>query len=583
MSRSKFLLVLLTAALIGIAGAQTPVFKPPTLGIVLPGLNANALQAVRNAIAATPANRPTRRLFLQMIVDTRGDRAAMRAAIENANVLPKVQRICHVFGGYSPKAFCVRAVDAINQLAVSPGDQQMINMSLNDLWEQLGGAPTGGDLNTCGGRAALSVTNVMAGPSVGVGTAVLSAGLLGSKRSPPGVQSLTGANAASKVSGCRNAQLARLGAGLGFSNLPGGAGYQQAVANTQAYLQSAAASCRDSGNSLIAAPGSGGSTGTQSRGLGDALSWVAGATSDLASGMQAAGDAMEGCTSKAKCALSIVSAAVGAVSDANDLTGNNSDTAKVVAAVDTALDIAGAAVEVAGAVAAGTATVAAADAVLPAIAVGTAAYTVATPVGNAVANAMDPLYVKAADYINGVDDNPAPSGSATSTTPTKSTTPSATMPSQLGDSRSCADAAAAMQAFVSYCSQPGNSWQSYDCMSVVARLNGCADPGLVLPAPDQESICVGRASEAQKRQTACAQRQKIRDMLAHPGSGGDRNASLSGCPLLTTTTIQLLDAQRRRVCLAANVDDSSNFCDGARASQAVITGPTQPAPPNPRQ
>ncbi len=571
--------VMLSCALllwVGTAAAQIPPRVSTTLRATPAALSAARLQALRNAIAVTPASRPSRKLFLDMIVAANGDKAALRTALENANVVLKPQRLCHVSGAHPGKAFCVPVAEVISDLQVAPTDRAIFNLAMNDLWESLGGSPGGGDINTCGGRGDLSVTNVQAGPGSGGGAlGSMTRGIAtGSRKGSASAQTLSGSAASSKVSACRSAQRAGLGGSMGTRFVPGSPGYRQAVANAQGFLTGFGAACRDGSSSGLVAAAPGG--GTQQMGAGDALAWVAGATADLADAMKTAGEVMSGCESKAGCALSIISAAVGAVADANDLVGNESEAAEAIGAADTVLTVVGGAVEMVAADAAGGAAIVAADVVLPAIAVGVMAYTVYEPVGEAIADVADPLYVAAADYINGVNDpQPAPA-----TGGTKSTTPpakppaaggGATMPSEEG--RSCSAMAAKAARFNDYCSQPGNDWQSYDCMSFVARLNGCADPGLIRPAPGEDYQCSAPRTEQAKAQLECEQRGKLRDLLARRTSG---STSVSGsCSAAGLDFSSFMQQQRAQLCMRVSVEDQGGICSSLRNAQPASRSNTR--------
>ncbi len=509
--------------------------------------------------ASGPA-RPTRQKFIDIFTLHHGDDVAMRRAFENATVPLAVKRICHVFGGHPSRVSCVKTEDLLSELQLSAGDRQLFRMGLNDMWESLGGAPAGGDLTACGGATATSLTSLTptaSGPSTPGGLA----GKTGK------AQTLTGAAASSKVSACRNSQTAGINGGIGLFT-PGSPGYRDAVSHAQSFLTGIAGSCRDGDNSAIAAPG--GSSSTPQMGVGEGLGWVAGATTDLIGAMDAVLKVGEACAGgKAKCALGVagaVGAAVGLAADGSELVGAEGTAATVVGALDTGLDIVGGVIALSEAAALGTAAVAAADVVLPALAVFAGAYAVASPIGTASANVLDPLYVAAADYINGVDDVPA--------APPKKTEPKpATKPDKgggvgrpaEGGRPSCSAMAARAAAFNEYCSQAGNDWQSYDCMLFVARLNGCADPGVVRPAPGEDFQCQGPRSEAAKQQTACEQREKIRGFLSRPSGEGGK---ASKCAAVGAGLADFQQRQRMDLCTRVSVDDPGGFCDGIRASQS---------------
>jgi hypothetical protein len=586
----KLFVAVLAAGLLSVsASAQIPNLQPRIASPAV-GPNAAALQRLRNALAATPASRPARRQFLNLLVEANGDAAAFRRGLLAANIQLKVQRICDVSGGYPSAAICARTSDVIKDLQRSPADVALFNLAMNDLWETLGGAPAGGDLNTCGGRAALSVTNLTTGPSSGGSAAALTGFATGaSTKGGASAQAVSGSAAAAKTNDCRNAQKAGLAGGFGSRNVPGSPGYRQAVANTQSFLANAGAMCRDgSSSNLVAAPaGAGGGGMTAS----DAAVWLAGATADLAGAMDAAGEVMEGCgKGKASCVVGVVGAALSAVGDANDLVGNDGAVANAVDKAGTAADVVGVAVSVYVEATAATATVAVADMVLPAIAVLTVSYTLtdATGAGGAVANVADPAYVALGDFFwelqNGDPTKPAQGTPKTppSTNPPATDPPATTPPAAAGkpgvsrpaeEGRSCDDIAARAARFNAYCSQPGNDWQTYDCMSFVAQLNGCADPALVNPAPGEDFQCSSPQSDRAKTQAACEQHATLRGLLERRTPDGSTS---SRCAALGSNLSSFKQRQRQQLCQRVNVDDPNGFCAGARAQGAPNRFNTRP-------
>lgn len=584
----KLFLAALAAGLMAVsASAQIPNLQPR---IASPAVapNAAALQRLRNALAATPSSRPARRQFLNLLVEANGNADAFRRGLVAANIQLKVQRICHVFGGYPSAAACARTSDVINDLQRSPADVALFNLAMNDLWETLGGAPAGGDLNTCGGRAALSVTNLTTGPSSGGSAAALTGFAAGaSTKGGASAQAVSGSVAAAKTNDCRNAQKAGLGGGFGTRNVPGSPAYRQAVANTQSFLTNAGAMCRDgSSSNLVASPGGAGGGGMTA---GDAAVWLAGATADLAGAVDTAGEVMDGCSKgKASCAVGLVGAALSAVGDANELLGNDGAMADAVEIAGAAADVAGAAVAISAELGAATATVAVADMVLPALAVAAAGYAVGTPIGNGLAILLDSSYVTIADAIweqqNGDPTKPAqgtpktpPSTNPPATDPPATTPPAAaarpgvSRPAE--DGRSCDDIAARAARFNAYCSQPGNDWQTYDCMSFVAQLNGCADPALVNPAPGEDFQCSSPQSDRAKTQAACEQHATLRGLLERRTPDGSVS---SRCAALGSNLSNFKQRQRQQLCQRVNVEDPNGFCSGARAQGAPNRSTTRP-------
>lgn len=548
--------------------------KPTFLAIVSSLLlSTSSITVSTTAQAAAPAfapsanpkgaksKRPSRDHFVRLVQANRGDAPAMRRAFENADIRLAVRRICKVTGNHPSRVSCVDTESVLDQLQLSPSDRQIFRLGLNDFWEASGGAAAGGDLTACGGATADSLTALIPTSGGSSGPSIGSSGSSKSGKSGGG-QVLTGTAASSKMSACSASQRAGVTGGLGLYT-PGSPGYRAAVGNAQSFLGGIAGSCRESGNSMVAAP----SGSSQPMTAGGALSWVAGATADLAGAMDDVLKAGAACAGGAgSCAggvaKALISAGVSAAADGSELVGAEGTAVDIIDGVSTGLDIVSAIVTVTEAAAAGTAAVAASEVVLPAMVVAAGAVAIGTPIGNAIAGAADPLYVAAADFINGVD---------TSTTKTDSTKPSkpaagggASRPT--GDGRpSCSEMADRAAAFNAYCSQPGNDWQSYDCMLFVARLNGCADPGLVRPVPGEDFQCSAPRSEAAKQQAACEQRDKLRGMLSsRPSDAG----SASKCRAVGTSRANLQQEHRANLCTHVSVDDASGFCDGIRSSSS---------------
>lgn len=577
---SRWPVMLLSTALAVSLAARAQI-APPQGPLAKPTVDPQ-LVARLNAARAIPANRPTLSLFVGMLESAGRDRAALRRQVEAAAPVLKVQRICHVFGGYSSRVACVSANELVNSLGLSTVDRNLFNMALNDLWERAGGAVSGGDINTCGGRSIRSVTNVTTGPggsSGGMPAAMATRS--GGKAGSVATQMLSGGAASGKVAACRSAQTSGMADGLGFRHVPGSPGYRAAVTQAQTFLGSIGSACRESGNGLIAADAAAASTGQPADGqsavgtAGGALSWLAGTTTDLIGAMGAAADVMDGCSSPGKCVVGAAGAAIGLVADANDLVGNTDGLAAKIKAADTLMDVIGGVVELAGAATAGAGAVAVADAVLPGLAVFALATTIGEPVGKALANVLDPAYVAINDLAQGVNNVGPP---ASSPPPSKPTAGGGVgLPAEGG--RSCDAMAQRAAAFNAYCSQPGNDWQSYDCMSFVARLNKCADPGLVQPVPGEDFQCSGRRSEAAKRQFACEQQERLRGMLS---SGIAGTGSISRCAQLGQQVANLQQRFRQRICTQAQSGDAGSTGGiGGSICQGLVGGSStnrMPAP-----
>ena len=127
---------------------------------------------------------------------------------------------------------------------------------------------------------------------------------------------------------------------------------------------------------------------------------------------------------------------------------------------------------------------------------------------------------------------------------------------------------AAAARFNAYCSQPGNDWQSYDCMSYVARLNGCADPGLVQPAPGEDYQCSAPRNDAATQQTACEHHEKLKGLLSRTISGGD-TSNAGQCRQAGLDAADLKQRQRAQLCTRVSVNDGGGICSSIRSNQSA--------------
>lgn len=596
--------------------AQTPPSLPRGPVSPPPTVNPAAREALRNAgviPANIPADRPTRRLLAGMIVAANGDKGALRRAIENANVTLKVRRLCHVSAGYPGKAVCVNAADIIAELQRSAADTQLMIMSLNDLWESLSNRPEGGDIDTCAGRSAASVTNIVASVSsgglAGFGGSLNSNRSVGGLSAPGGLgrgtsstagtiarQTLDGGAAANKVSACRSAQRASLGGSMGTRNVPGSPAYREAVARAQTFLTGVADSCSNrSNNGLIAA----GSTGTTNPPRNDpppppatqppekkpgaaadankAISTAEVVTNVTNDVLQSGSQILEHCgTSKFGCGVAVVTAALGAAAslDLIKAGADGTDPNAPLQEIDLVADIGGAAVEFI--IAAGTAgEVTLMSGLLPAVGAGVFGYSITSSlgVGQAIANSSVVSNVTGAlaDGLWSLKNS-----SSSNQPPTQR--PGAGQPREEG--MSCADMAAAAARFNQYCSQPGNDWQSFDCMSYVALLNGCADPGVITPAPGEDYQCrvPNDAPEKQRAnlELSCKHRGKIRGWLIQGMEGtAPAGSNLGTCIDTGVSQATFERSFQAEMCKRVSIEDTSGICGGIRSRSQSNTSNTR--------
>lgn len=142
--------------------------------------------------------------------------------------------------------------------------------------------------------------------------------------------------------------------------------------------------------------------------------------------------------------------------------------------------------------------------------------------------------------------------------------PSAQRPNPDSSRPTCAQMAAAWRSFVAYCSQPGNNWQSFDCLSAISRLNGCADPRLIKPGPDGNFVCAGRPDRKQAAVAACKLHRKFRGMFE---AGAQINKLSRGVPDCGATVEMIAGVRNvaaaiftRGVCERTTPDSDSALC-----------------------
>lgn len=105
-------------------------------------------------------------------------------------------------------------------------------------------------------------------------------------------------------------------------------------------------------------------------------------------------------------------------------------------------------------------------------------------------------------------------------TPVPSTRPTggdATMPADRDEGSSCANARQAWQRFKALCDAA--DWQTYVCQKLVASLNGCPDPALVLITPDGDGVCAAWSGTFDVEKENCERKKGI---MIPSGDPGDR-------------------------------------------------------------
>jgi len=510
--------------------------KPPVQR-TLPGM-----KPVTKLERPAPA-RPSLARFEQLYVQSKGDVTRLRELLVAERVNAKVQRLCYVPGRFNQPVVC-RPLGEIMQkeLGRGPADRAFLSFGFNDIWEQMGGDPAGGDLLSCGGASAGAMTNVQpfASPRAAQGKSGWTT------PAAPQAQAMTDS--------CRNAQKASISAGLGALYVPGSEGYRRAVGNAQGFLASVGESCN--------APVSGGlgreqiSTGGQAKLTGgEAANVVASTTKNIVDGAETAANLGANCAKgKTSCAVAVtgaVTAVVGIAATGDQLTSEQNETLQMAS---TAGDIVG------GVIAFGTTSASATGfaTVMPVASAAFAGFALGSVIEQGLDSTLDPLRVNLADAIW-----EAQYGSSQGTAPSPSGIRKGTMRPGEGGKPSCEEMAARAARFNAYCSQPGNNWQSYDCMLFVARLNGCADPGVIRPAPGEDFQCSPRTTmgDEHRLQLACQQSDKLRGLLGNPGTPGGNTGR---CEPIGVSRSDLDRRMREGICTRALTDDPNGFCDPMR-------------------
>jgi hypothetical protein len=552
---------LLLGFLLGTPPAAEAQVRPPTQRTT-PGI---AIQD--RARLPTPPRRPSLARWMELYTQHGHDVDSLRAALAAERVRPLVDRICVVSGTHPAQVECEPLQDFLRNVWMRPeSDMAFLNLAFNDAWERLGGAPGGGDLLYCGGATDDRFTHVMPRGRGSQGARVVARGT--------GPQKPSLAETSAMVDSCRGAQRASASRGLGGLYTPGSEGYRRAVGHAQAFLTGIAQSCDASvptGFGREQLEWGGGQRRIDT--AGDAMATGAGLTATIAQAAHSPADlvACAGAAaggSKGACAAAVgglVATGVGAVAQADGLTNEPSE---IVQAFGLAADVLGgvlSAVALAGASSA-------AAAVLPAVGVATGVAAAGTAAQRYVLN---PIYDRAVDRqtdwyasrepqsaptpptSDGAGDGRAPAGAR----------PGTFIPAEDGKP-SCKQLAERADRFNAYCSHAGNEWQSYDCMLFVARLNGCADPGVIRPAPGEDYQCTRPESAAEQWQAQCEQTERGRGLIGRPGgvtataSPRIATGAVRSCGQLARDRFDLDQRMRAQICTRVLTDDPSGYCSG---------------------
>jgi hypothetical protein len=465
--------------------------------------------------------------------------AKLRTLLAKEQVVRVTKRVCVVRA--NDDVSCAMVEDALRGLGAA--DQALLSLSLNDLNDVLGGNSATDTMAICGNAAMSGATHLIPVSGGPTASSTLGSGRMVNASITTRPSAMVGAGLRSTVAqnalgACRAAQSASIQSGLGAS-APGDAGYQRAVDNAVAAMDGVVAACSDGGRSMISMPGQG-STSTPKNGdpkgppkpappaatppestppppattppppaakaEPNALEVALGAV-NVCIGM--AGTLEDALGASANPAGAILGA-IGTVAGAGGLIGN--ETADTIG---NAADVLGGLLTVAQSVGGGTVAVGF-DTVFPLAGAFSAGYAATRVINDATHGAIDR---GAVDAFGSVSDAYF---DATGTTLFR--------PAPEGGKPSCAEVQARWARFKASCSQPGNNWQTYDCMLFVARLNSCADPALVNPGPQGDYACRAGHSAAESAALACEERAKMRDMFAISGGGGDNRcrADLGG-------------------------------------------------------
>ena len=446
---------------------------------------------------------------LQRIVATyRIDPTRAIQAVASLDVAKRSRYVCVVDA--KSRVACAGTEEVIATATLSEADQNMLRMGLNDTLDLLSGdAAAGADvLIACGNAQSSVATDLLAasskslrgtgpmaprtpltpsqGKATGTGRPTLTSG------SPPAATDLS---TKGLVDACRTAQWRRIQDRIGALT-PKDEGYARAVQTATSAMDAAVSSCRQPSNSAIANPtgtdataatpppntegsasaggsGQGASSANSSQNSGEQVVSVLNLAIGLADTLATANDIVAPPTAAG--VTQVVIGVVGLVAGAKDLGGS--------AAAGTAGNMSQVAGTVLTAITSGGEAVAASTAFLPAVGAGFAGYAAARLLNQVTGGALDRAAVEMVGI--GADGwfNFTNNIGSTATGGAGRVTPDG------GGRPSCSAIAQRWDQFRKYCSQPANNWQTYDCALFIARMNGCADPGLINPGPQGEATC----------------------------------------------------------------------------------------------
>jgi hypothetical protein len=220
----------------------------------------------RTGFFADSSRRSSLRRFDLIVHQHRGDRVGILQALAAERVILRLKKVCYV----SPhgRVACIDARDILNREVPQPADRTVLKMTLNDLLDVLG-APAGADVLTEYGSSSMSSITHLVPLAVDVGSVpAQKPGRGGVKGVIPNIGAaggtrqqnaqawlLSGSQAQTATSACCDAQMGSIRGNLGAFT-PRDSGYREAANNAASVMDAAVQSCRDTGNSMIATPGS---------------------------------------------------------------------------------------------------------------------------------------------------------------------------------------------------------------------------------------------------------------------------------------------------------------------------------------
>lgn len=596
---------------------------------------AAGLPAAPPALAAK--RRPDAERLATLLKSAQHDKRKFLALIAAEKVRLRARQLCFVSA--QDRVACLDLEEFVTSEFGNVADENFMRMALNDMTAVMGEVPGADTLAACGG-AGLSLTHLLPtdtgpaepGPPAGAG-GTPNLGSIGppakgggsAGRGAPSLWEPSGALKDTILGRCRAAQMSAIEGRLGEVS-PRNEGWDRAVSSATSAMDAAVAACRESTTGPVSNPGAGGGgadaaptpapatpsapdgtpdgtagagspqppaptpaddgKGTAKMSAPDAVMWALneslGAASVLVSAASNPGAAVVG--------------AIGVVAGAGQLSGD-AETAEFAGHVGTVSQLAGFAFDAVEAVETGAAA-AGAEAVLPVAGAFFAGYGATRLVNEATDGAVDRAAVDVAGAVSDAIFNLSNFGSISGPKGSRS------RPSDDSGRSRCQKARDAWKRFKEYCSQPGNDWHTYDCMIFVARMNGCADPGVVNPAPGEDFTCTARcggspvatysgdarakgiaigsgtftgfssggASCEERRQAVCEQTEKLRNMLSTPSSEGRRITCAERASSQAQLQAELKLYARKKICERANDPD---FC-----STPVPGGPagSRPSP-----